>query len=355
MYRLATICDQAADAQSIREHFKGIFEVQCVHAERIFEAEPPGAYTVVGIDLSDVDRIRALKHWLKQKPKDAKLVFITERGSRLDAARAFAVGATDVVHRPIDANTLLNKLWGDFQSLANGSTEFQAAASPAVFAALDALQNVFASMCLQSPIDLAAVDKAGGAVTDQIQFEGLASWIATIRKHHSQTYQHSLLVTGLAVGFGHHLGFSRTDLQRLSLAGLLHDIGKAKVPLSILEKPGALDDEEMNFIKQHPVFGSEALATTAGLSAGMIDVVLHHHEYLDGSGYPHGLMGGEIPDLVRVLTIADIFGALIERRAYKAPWSTEAAYQILLDMGPKLDRDLVREFRSVARVELEAA
>jgi HD-GYP domain-containing protein (c-di-GMP phosphodiesterase class II) len=80
----------------------------------------------------------------------------------------------------------------------------------------------------------------------------------------------------------------------------------------------------------------------------MLDMVVHHHEFLDGSGYPHGLQGSEISDLVRMMTISDVFGALIERRSYKAPLSSEAAYQILLDMGPKLDRDLVRAFKFAA-------
>ena len=76
-------------------------------------------------------------------------------------------------------------------------------------------------------------------------------------------------------------------------------------------------------------------------------MVVHHHEYLDGSGYPHGLQGREICDLVRIMTISDIFGALIERRSYKPPLAAEAAYQILLDMGPKLDTDLVRAFKAL--------
>jgi len=81
-------------------------------------------------------------------------------------------------------------------------------------------------------------------------------------------------------------------------------------------------------------------------------MVVHHHEYLDGSGYPHGLAGGELSDLVRLVTIADVFGALIERRAYKAPLSSEAAYQVLEGMGSKLDTDLVREFRPFAKARV---
>jgi putative nucleotidyltransferase with HDIG domain len=209
---------------------------------------------------------------------------------------------------------------------------------------------VFASAAVGAPLDQAAIDKAGEAIIAQIQTEGLELWIETVRKHHSQTYQHSLLVTGLAVGFGRQLALSHADLKRLSFGGILHDVGKARIPVSILEKPGALDNDEMGIIKQHPLFGSEALASVPGLPAEMVDVVLHHHEYLDGSGYPHELKGGEISDFVRVLTIVDIFGALIERRSYKPPFSGEAAYQILLDMGPKLDKDLVREFHRISRV-----
>jgi HD-GYP domain-containing protein (c-di-GMP phosphodiesterase class II) len=118
-----------------------------------------------------------------------------------------------------------------------------------------------------------------------------------------------------------------------------------------LEKPGPLDADELAVMRQHPLLGLEALKTVPGLQPEMLDMVVHHHELLDGSGYPHGLQASEIPDLVRAMTIADIFGALIERRSYKPPMSGEAAYQILKDMGPKLDRDLVREFQPISRAQ----
>lgn len=85
-----------------------------------------------------------------------------------------------------------------------------------------------------------------------------------------------------------------------------------------------------------------------GFSALMLAVVRSHHELLDGSGYPDGLWGGAIPDLVRLITVCDIFGALIERRPYRAPMSGGEAYAILEGMGEKLDRDLVRAFQPVA-------
>jgi putative nucleotidyltransferase with HDIG domain len=350
MNQLAAVCDSPEDAQCVRRHLKGIFQTQYIRSDRISEAEPPGQYTIVGVSFNNLDRVRDLKCWLGGKPRDARLIFITEKHSRLEAARAYAFGATDLVHRPIDANALLVTLCGDFNSLASGPAAFQAEASPGIIAALGALKDVFTSTCFGIPLNQSAIDQASEALVDQLQIGSLAIWIDIVRKHHSQTYQHSLLVTGVAVGFGMQLGLSHRDLKRLSFAGILHDIGKARIPVSILEKAGVLDDGEIDIVKQHPLLGSEALATTPGLPAEMIDAVIHHHEYLDGTGYPHGLKGGEISDLVRILTIADIFGALIERRSYKLPLQGDAAYQILLDMGPKLDRDLVREFRDISRV-----
>jgi HD-GYP domain-containing protein (c-di-GMP phosphodiesterase class II) len=129
---------------------------------------------------------------------------------------------------------------------------------------------------------------------------------------------------------------------------MLHDIGKAGIPLAILEKPGRLNESEMAVMRKHPQYGLDALGTASMLPPEMLDIVVHHHEFLDGSGYPHGLQGSEISDLVRMMTISDVFAALIERRSYKPLLSGDAAYQILLDMGPKLDRDLVRAFKFAA-------
>jgi HD-GYP domain-containing protein (c-di-GMP phosphodiesterase class II) len=102
--------------------------------------------------------------------------------------------------------------------------------------------------------------------------------------------------------------------------------------------------------KQHPLLGYQALQSVAGLAPEMLDMVVHHHEFLDGSGYPHSLTAIQLSDLVRTMTISDIFGALIEPRSYKPPMSGEAAYQILQDMGAKLDPVLVRVFRPISHV-----
>lgn len=300
------------------------------------------------IRLNNETALLNLKEWLGRKPKNAKAIFLIDKASLLQRTRAYALGATDVLHPPIVGRELLAALWGDIASLSADPNNAAIRKSPTVSAAVDTLENIFASACFGGQLNPSSIEVAGEGIISHLETQGLAAWIETVRTHHSMTYQHCLLVTGLAVAFGQQIGVSRADRQRLSFAGMLHDIGKARVPLAILEKPGRLDDDEMTMMKKHPQFGFDALGTVPTLPDEMLDMVIHHHEYLDGSGYPHGLHASEISDLVRMITIADIFGALIERRSYKPPLSGSAAYQIVLDMGPKLDKDLVRAFQPVA-------
>ena len=348
MHQLSIYSDRPGDTESLRQLEK-VFDLRCHDLSRIPDQDPD-LYTVIDSSLKDASHLLKLKEWMAKKPKDGKVVFVVDKASRLEEARAFSIGASDVVPRPINRRSLLAKLWGDFTALAGNESEFRTESPPGVVAAFDALQNIFSSACLGGQLDPQAINAAGDEVVSQIGEQGLVSWIETVRKHHSQTYQHCLLVTGVAVAFGQHIGIGHADRLRLSFAGLLHDIGKARIPVSILEKPGPLDQEELAVMRNHPQLGIEALGTAPGLQPEMLDMVVHHHEYLDGSGYPHSLQANEIADLVRIMTISDIFGALIERRSYKPPLSGDTAYQILLDMGAKLDKDLVREFRPVAQM-----
>ncbi|MEG9528408.1 MAG: HD domain-containing protein [Hyphomicrobiales bacterium] len=143
------------------------------------------------------------------------------------------------------------------------------------------------------------------------------------------------------------LGLKDSDSRHLVKGALLHDIGKAKIPLAILNKPAPLTPDERLEMDRHPALGHDMLRGET-YDPLILSVVRSHHEFLDGSGYPDGLRGRDIPDLVRLITICDIFAALIEARPYKAPKSVHEAYAILERMGPKLDADLVRAFGPVA-------
>ncbi len=101
-------------------------------------------------------------------------------------------------------------------------------------------------------------------------------------------------------------------------------------------------------IREHPRRGYDVLAAQGGFPPEMLDVVLHHHEFLDGSGYPNGLRGNQISDIVRLMTIVDIHAALVEKRAYRMPFTHAKAFAIMEAMGDKLDQHLLQAFRPVA-------
>jgi len=348
MNSLSIIGGSAESKEFLRSTLSGIFDSKFVEFSDIGKSAP-GLCTLVDLDLNNVRYVPHLKTWLERKPPGAKVVFITDHTSRSQAERAFAIGASDVVHRPIRSADLLAKLLGDIDSFSSAQPSKEIRNSAGGTAAVGGLRKLFSSAIGGKRVDFASLHSNGECLVDELESKGLAAWINVIKTHHSQTYQHCLMVTGLLVSFGQHLGVSRSDRIRLSIAGMLHDIGKARVSVAILEKRGPLTEEEASLLRQHPQFGLDALADTPGFPPEMLEVVIHHHEYLDGTGYPHGLTANELSDLVRMVTIADVFAAMIEWRSSKTPLSCEAAYKVLLDMGPKLDQGLVREFEAVAR------
>jgi putative nucleotidyltransferase with HDIG domain len=216
----------------------------------------------------------------------------------------------------------------------------------ALTAADEALELIFALGLRPGAAVIPEIDRHAGTIIDSLSASGIGGWISGVRQHHDSTYQHCLLVTGMAIAFGHHLGFPRADMRRIALGALLHDVGKARIPVGILDKPGALTADEKAVIMRHPEHGLEALAGQPAITDELKSIVLSHHEYLDGSGYPQGLGADSIPDIVRLVTVADVFGALIEKRAYRSALGGADAYDILLAMDGKLDMSIVKAVRS---------
>ncbi len=271
-----------------------------------------------------------------------------DRRGRLPVVQAYALGATHVLASPISHQHLM-------AILANADAAAIASIGPIVSGGQEAatagaasIASMFSAVIGGSPIDVKGAKRAGNGIADNIAEHGLSDWLATVRCHHEGTYQHCLLVTGIAVDFGLSLGMAKADIERLHSAAMFHDIGKAKIPLAVLDKPGRLDERERALIESHPVAGYEILKDTPGISAEILDAVRHHHEYLDGSGYPDALSAANISDIVRILTISDIFAALIEHRTYKTTMPPGKTYDLLCGMNGKLEKPLVEAFRKVA-------
>jgi putative nucleotidyltransferase with HDIG domain len=302
---------------------------------------------LVAVDLRVVVSIAAVKE-ISDKIKAARRrVFLIDEITHLSVMQAHALGATHVLAYPASRKKLLSLLINPATADAALSPA-EAQAKAAAQCGADAFKSIFSTALQGGTIDVDYVERAGKEIAATVARSGLTNWLDTVRRYHEGTYQHCLMVAGVVTGFGLKLGVSSADLRRLYMAAMFHDIGKATIPVTILDKPGALDPQERAIVQTHSANGFDLLKDNSDLEDEVRDAVRHHHEFLDGSGYPDGLSGSQISDLVRILTISDIFSALIEDRRYKPSMPRNQAYDIVSGMDGKLEKPLVEAFRDVA-------
>jgi len=259
--------------------------------------------------------------------------------------QAHALGAREVLPVEAPRSLLLDKIGAMLGSTA--PTVAGAGLQRRFIAASAALGDLLDAAASGGRLPVAAISDGVEALNRAAEGGDLDAWLDLVWQHDDATYQHCLLVSGLTAAFAHRLGFGEADRRLITSAAVLHDIGKARIPLDILRKPGELTAEERKTMREHPRTGHDMLMAQGGFAPMVLASVLSHHEYLDGSGYPQGLMASQIPDPVRMITICDIYAALIERRSYKPPMPPEEAYAVLAGMAGKLDLDLVRVFGEV--------
>ncbi len=144
--------------------------------------------------------------------------------------------------------------------------------------------------------------------------------LARLKTHDDYTYMHSVAVCALMVSLAKQLHLDESQVRSAGLAGLLHDIGKMFMPTDVLNKPGKLTDEEFDVIKTHPALGHAALLRGNGVPETAMDVCLHHHERVDGKGYPHGLKDDQISLLAKMGAVCDVYDAITSTRPYKQGW-----------------------------------
>jgi putative nucleotidyltransferase with HDIG domain len=144
--------------------------------------------------------------------------------------------------------------------------------------------------------------------------------LARLKNADEYTYLHSVAVCALMIALARQLHLDENMVREAGVAGLLHDIGKIAIPLAILNKPGKLTDEEFAIVKSHPEGGAEILVVHHQVSALVIDVCMHHHEKVDGTGYPHGLDGDSISLLAKMGAVCDVYDAITSDRPYKKGW-----------------------------------
>lgn len=244
---------------------------------------------------------------LKQDPRNqlTPIVLISSSLAPTEAFRARAAGAAD--------------FWGMPRSLQ------------------DALSRIEAFLRLKNYIDE--------------QAESVVLCLArSLEAKYPLTDGHSERLADYAARLGQNLGMTEEDLEELRLGCLLHDIGKVAIPDSILLKPGRLNSEETEIVQQHPVTAEKVCAPLKSLR-GVLPIIRHHHERMDGSGYPDGLVGDRIPLKARILQIADVYDALMKDRPYREALSSSEALEILRReaMMGWLDASLVWRFSRICQ------
>jgi HD-GYP domain-containing protein (c-di-GMP phosphodiesterase class II) len=194
-------------------------------------------------------------------------------------------------------------------------------------------------------VPILEIQESCGPLIDAVQSDAYSGILDGVKYHDDYTYAHSLRVATFLSLFGHRIGIRGDDLLTLASGGLLHDVGKMTIPPDVLHKPGKLSEQEWILMKGHVKEASSVLDRSPDISRGVRIITEQHHEKLDGSGYPKGLKGTELNELARMAAIADVFGALTDRRPYKEALPPERALTIMEEMKDGLDQVLLTKFR----------
>src|SRR5690606_10996252 len=185
----------------------------------------------------------------------------------------------------------------------------------------EAVEAMFQEVRLGRIVDTAAMVPLAQEINASVgRHPGALIGIARIKTVDDYTYLHSVAVGALMSNLARRMGMDEQACQEATLGGLLHDLGKACVPLEILNKPGRLEDAEMELMRAHPAHGARLLGESGVENEAILHMVLHHHERMDGTGYPARLAEDELPLLTRLSPVCDVYDAVTTTRAYKEPW-----------------------------------
>ncbi len=282
---------------------------------------------------TDIDNLKKYCHYL----------FIdTERGVEADI---YLDESAEVNKHYLDEFLTSGKRQVEYQQQASVFNEF-----PAAETALESATNTVASIMDNirdgDNLDVEAVRKAVQPMLDSmIRNSDALLWMLKVQQNDSYRYTRATDNCALAIAFGRHLGLYKEDLRVLAMGMLLLDVGNIKISPEILNKAGTLTKAEFAVIQKHVAYGVEILRETPGLNDTIISMVLTHHERFDGSGYPHGLKGAQIPIFGRIAAIIDVYNAMTTKTPYRGAIAPHTVLQELYKWRNKYFQDeLVEQF-----------
>lgn len=265
----------------------------------------PYDLVICDYDLPNESGMDLLLHLTSVHP-DLPFLMLTAHDNAVLARRAIAAGALDYLTKPFDVHQLGRVIE---QNLERFNTSRRKALK----------------------------------ITDEVLSGTIRALVAAVDAKDPYTATHTARVTRLALALGRSMALTDEEMRVLEFAALLHDVGKIGVPREILQKPGPLTDDEWVTIRHHPV-GSAAIVSEVGQLAEVATIVRHHHERIDGSGYPDGLCSDAIPFLARIIAVADAYEAMTSDRAYRKALSPTRAREVIIE---NLDRHFDKEMGKV--------
>jgi HD-GYP domain-containing protein (c-di-GMP phosphodiesterase class II) len=223
--------------------------------------------------------------------------------------------------------------------------EEQAEAARIIKKSKSAVISMFKDVRLGKAVNIEAVMPLVEEISASItRNEGALISLVRLKKQDDYTYMHSVAVCALMTALGKQLGLPEAEIRQVGLAGLLHDLGKSQVPLEVLNKPSALTDDEFKLVKLHPQKGHELLIQANINDPITLDVCLHHHEKIDGSGYPHQLKDSDISLYAKMGAVCDVYDAVTSNRPYKAGWEPGISLKRMAQWATHFDQIVFKAF-----------
>ncbi len=341
---IVLVTDMPSMSEQLLDVLAPWFQVDAIPVENMAAIDPPArSVFLIAANLEKSATFRSVQEALDRHDRPSIFVFPTFNSGAM--AKAEALRAMECFVWPLKAvefmlairralSMQVEKSWKLLDPAQTDALESCASTMSACFSECrngqdlphDAIQDT--------------TEKIAAAASDT----NLKTWLGSIEHYHDYTYTHCMFVCFTIVAFGEALGIKKGDLSHLTLGALLHEIGKSRVPIAILDKPTKLTADEWRVMEGHPEISRQILAAENGMDKDVVGMAVHHHEKLDGTGYPDGLKGAEISDLVRLTAIADVYSALVDKRSYKPGFPPQKALKIMADMKDSLDQDFVRSF-----------
>ncbi|MFW2852987.1 HD-GYP domain-containing protein [Sphingomonas sp. TX0543] len=208
-----------------------------------------------------------------------------------------------------------------------------------------AVIDMFMHARLGRAVEVAALEPLVDEIAASVARDSTAIISVTrLKSKNEYTYLHSVAVCALMMNLARQIGMTTEEIRQAGLAGMLHDIGKTGISEALLEKPGALSDDERRAVQSHPEIGHALLCRSENVGAVALDVCLHHHERIDGRGYPYGFSGDQLSIFARMGAICDVYDAVTSVRPYKMPWSPSDALARMIAWEGHFDPRLLRAF-----------